>query len=63
MRVFINSLEKEIENRLKGIEKSNLNVLKKSLEASLVLGDAFQRLRDFIDTHIFKSEEIGRAHV
>lgn len=56
MRVFINSLEKEIENRLKGIEKSNLNVLKKSLEASLVLGDAFQRLRDFIDTHIFKSE-------
>lgn len=28
MRVFINSLEKEIENRLKGIEKSNLNVLK-----------------------------------
>jgi len=56
MRVFINSLEKEIENRLKGIEKSNLNVLKKSLEASLVLGDAFQRLRDFIDPHIFKSE-------
>lgn len=56
MRVFINRLEKEIENRLKGIEKSNLNVLKKSLEASLVLGDAFQRLRDFIDTHIFKSE-------
>lgn len=50
MRVFINSLEKEIENRLKGIEKSNLNVLKKSLEASLVLGDAFQRLREFIDT-------------
>ena len=33
-----------------------MNVLKKSLEASLVLGDAFQRLRDFIDTHIFKSE-------
>lgn len=56
MRLFISNLEKEIANRLKKLESSNLNVLKKSLEASLVLGDAFQRLREFIDTHIFKDE-------
>ncbi len=56
MRAFIDKLDKEIAHRLKGIEKSDLNSLKKSLEASLVLGDAFQRLREFIDTHIFKSE-------
>lgn len=41
---------------MKKIESSDLNILKKSLEASLVLGDAFQRLREFIDTHIFKDE-------
>ncbi len=56
MKRFADKLEKEIENRLKSIEKSNLNVLKKSLEASLVLGDAFQRLRDFITNYKFKSE-------
>ena len=56
MKGFADKLEKEIDNRLKAIEKSNLNVLKKSLEASLVLGDAFQRLRDFITNYTFKSE-------
>lgn len=60
MRVFIDKLDKEIEHRLKGIEKSNLNSLKKSLEASLVLGDAFQRLREFVAgyTFCFEAEEI-----
>lgn len=56
MKGFADKLEKEIDNRLKAIEKSNLNVLKKSLEASLVLGDAFQRLREFISTYTFKNE-------
>lgn len=56
MNAFVFSLEKELAGRLKKLESSNLNVLKKSLEASLVLGDAFQRLREFIDTHIFKNE-------
>ena len=56
MKGFADKLEKEIDNRLKAIEKSNLNVLKKSLEASLVLGDAFQRLRDFITNYTFKNE-------
>lgn len=41
---------------MKKIELSDLNILKKSLEASLVLGDAFQQLREFIDSHIFNNE-------
>ncbi|MCM1151646.1 MAG: RteC domain-containing protein [Alistipes sp.] len=56
MNVFISTLEKEIEKKLKKIEGSDLNILKKSLEASLVLGDAFQRMRDFVATYTFKNE-------
>lgn len=56
MKIFISALEKEITGRLKKIELSDLNILKKSLEASLVLGDAFQRLRDFITNYTFKSD-------
>lgn len=56
MKPFVCALEKEIAGRLKKIESSDLNILKKSLEASLVLGDAFQRLRDFITNYTFKSE-------
>lgn len=57
MKAFVSALEKEIAGRLKKIESSDLNILKKSLEASLVLGDAFQRLRDFITNYTFKSED------
>lgn len=56
MEQFVNQLEKEIEKRLKKIECSDLNILKKSLEASLILGDAFQRLRNFVATYAFKNE-------
>ena len=56
MQQFVASLEKEAEKRIKKIENSDLNILKKSLEASLVLGDAFQRLRDFITNYTFKSD-------
>ena len=56
MFVFVKALEKEVERKLKKIESSDLNILKKSLEASLVLGDAFQRMRDFVATYTFKNE-------
>lgn len=56
MKVFVVSLEKETEKRIKKIENSDLNILKKSLEASLVFGDAFQQLRNFISTYTFKNE-------
>lgn len=56
MEKFIETLEKEVEKKLRTLEHSRLNVLKKSLEASLVLGDAFQLLKEFIDTHKPQSE-------
>ena len=56
MKAFVSALEKELAGRLRKIESSDLNILKKSLEASLVLGDAFQRLREFISTYTFKNE-------
>lgn len=56
IREFIRTLEKEVEKKLKKIEGSDLNILKKSLEASLVLGDVFQRMRDFVATYTFKNE-------
>lgn len=56
MKQFVIRLEKEYERKLKKIESSDLNILKKSLEASLVLGDAFQRLREFISSYTFKNE-------
>lgn len=56
MTEFIHTLEKDVEKKLKKIECSDLNILKKSLEASLVLGDAFRRLREFVSTYTFKNE-------
>ena len=56
MNNFINNLEKEIEKRLKKIESADLNIMKKSLEASQVLADAFQRLKEFISSYTFKDE-------
>lgn len=56
MKQFVIRLEKEYERKLKKIESSDLNILKKSLEASLVLGDAFQRLREFVSNYMFKNE-------
>lgn len=56
MEKFTKELEEEADKRLKKIEISDLNILKKSLEASLVLGDAFRRLREFVSTYTFKNE-------
>ena len=56
MDTFVLNLEKEIEKKLKKIESADLNILKKSLEASLVLGDAFQKMTEFISTYTFRDE-------
>ena len=56
MKAFVSALEKELAGRLRKIESSDLSILKKSLEASLVLGDAFQRLREFVSSYTFESE-------
>ncbi len=56
MNGFIIKLEQKVDKHLNKIEHSDLNMLKKSLEASLVLGDAFQRLREFIASYTFSTE-------
>ena len=56
MDTFVLNLEKEIEKKLKKIESADLNILKKSLEASLVLGVAFQKMKEFISTYTFRDE-------
>ena len=53
---FINNLEKEIEKKLKKIESADLNIMKKSLEASQVLANAFQQVKEFIGSYTFKDE-------
>ena len=45
---FINNLEKEIEKKLKTIESADLNIMKKSLETSQILVNAFQKVKEFI---------------
>ena len=40
---FINNLEKEIEKKLKTIESADLNIMKKSLETSQILVNAFTK--------------------
>ena len=42
---FINNLEKEIEKKLKTIESADLNIMKKSLETSQILVNAFQKVK------------------
>ena len=56
MNEFINNLEKEIEKKLKKIESADLNIMKKSLEASQVLANAFQQVKEFVGSYTFKDE-------
>ncbi|MCM1250684.1 MAG: RteC domain-containing protein [Alistipes sp.] len=60
MKPFVQQLEQETNRKLGKIERTESDILKKSREASLVLGDALQRLRAFISTYTFrnKAEEI-----
>ena len=53
---FINNLEKEIEKKLKTIESADLNIMKKSLETSQILVNAFQKVKEFIGSYTFKDE-------
>lgn len=56
MLVFVNNLEKEIDTKLKEIESTDLNIMKKSLDASLILSNAFQKLKEFILAYTFHDE-------
>jgi hypothetical protein len=57
MLKYIANLKKEVDVRIEQIETSEDNILKKSLAGSQILGEAFNQLKMFISTYIFKNEE------
>jgi len=60
MKKFVNKLEKETKARLRIVEIKEADMLKKSLEASNILGEAFDCLKNFILSYEFQdaAEEI-----
>lgn len=60
MKDFVSNLKKEMEVRLQKIETKEADMLKKSLEASHILGEAFDRLKNYIVSYEFQdaAEEV-----
>ncbi|KAA6308142.1 hypothetical protein EZS27_040179, partial [termite gut metagenome] len=54
---FTSRLKKEIDASIEQIESSEISAITKSLEASHVLADAFNRLKAFILSYSFRDEE------
>ena len=54
---FVKQLQKEVEKEINSLERSEDNIIKKSLEASRILGDASDKLREFIIAYEFQDEE------
>lgn len=57
MLEYVAKLRKETDDAIEKIESSDSNILKKSLEASHILGDAFDNLKKFILSYEFQNEE------
>lgn len=57
MLEYVTKLRKETDDAIDCIESSDCNILKKSLDASHVLADAFDRLKKFILAYKFQREE------
>jgi hypothetical protein len=56
MKAFVEKLEKEIEVRLQVVETMEADMLKKALEASHILGNIFDRLKEFIVSYEFQND-------
>lgn len=54
---FVEKLQKEIRRKIEQIEAEDKNILKKSLDASRVLGNAFDQLKEFIIKYKFKDKD------
>ena len=54
---FIDKLQKEIRQQIQQIVAEDKNILKKSLDASHVLGEGFDRLKEFIIAYQFQNED------
>ncbi len=57
MLEYISKLRKETDEDIERIESSDSNILKKSLEASHILAEAFDRLKSFILSYQFRDED------
>ena len=54
---FASSLKKGIDTKIEQIESSEISMIAKSLEASHVLVEAFNKLKAFIICYNFKDED------
>ena len=54
---FIEKLQKEIRLKIEKIGADDKNILKKSIDASHVLGNTFDRMKEFIIAYQFKDED------
>lgn len=54
---FVDKLQKDVRIRIEKIEAEDMNILKKSLDASHILGDAFDQLKEFITHYAFEDED------
>lgn len=57
MIAFIEKLNSEVLRSIERIESRDTDVLKKSLEASRVLGEAFDRLKQYIIGYRFQNDD------
>ena len=57
MLEYVAKLRKETDDAVDRVESSDSNILKKSLDASHILAEAFDKLKKFILSYEFKSEE------
>lgn len=57
MYKYVRKIRKETDELVDQIESSDSNILKKSLEASHVIAEAFDKLKTFIISYEFKNEE------
>jgi hypothetical protein len=56
MKDFVNKQQQEARRKIEQIEAQDINILKKSLDASHVLGEAFDCLKEFIIAYRFRDE-------
>lgn len=57
MKEFVHKLEKEIETRLQVVETMDADMLKKALEASRILGNVFDNLKNFTVSYEFQDAD------
>ena len=57
MKNFVVNLKKDVDKKIRQIESEDNSMLKKALNASHILGEAFDKLKEFIVSYQFKGEE------